>query len=141
ARGGPEIARVAADIACIADTFGAMPARRGRMDRHRSGVGQRSRRVELDATDDLVTEDERFAQRERTDGAVPVVMQVGAADPAMGVTHQNLTGFGRRPRQVVDSQIASSMNHESLHRCAFRACCSAAAGHSTESMPPSTYTI
>ena len=64
-------------------------------------------------------EDERFAQGERTDGAVPIVMEVGAADSAMGVAHQNLTHFGRRRREVIDSQIARSMYYESLHRFAF----------------------
>ncbi len=69
----------------------------------------------LDPADDLVTEDQRFPQGERTHRAVPVVVQVRPADTAVGVADQHLTRFGGRFGQVVEPQITCPVDHESLH--------------------------
>src|SRR6476469_7123327 len=70
-----------------------------------------------DPPDNFVTEHQGFPQAERTPGAVLVVMQIRSADAAMGVAHEDLPGFGCLGGQIVESQIPSAVNHESLHEC------------------------
>jgi hypothetical protein len=84
---------------------------------HRGSGGEGTGRVVLDPPDNLVTEHQWFPQAERTHGAVLVVMQIRSADTAMGVAHEDLPGFGCPGWQIVESQIASPVNHESLHEC------------------------
>ena len=76
------------------------------MDRDRGVVGSVPEGSSLDASDDLVAEDQRFTQGEGTDGAVPVVVQIRTADAAMGVAHQHLSRFGRARagRRIADRQ-------------------------------------
>ena len=64
------------------------------MDRDRGPGGEPTGGILGDPADDLVPQHQRFPQRERADRAVPVVVQVRAADAAVGVADQDLTGSG-----------------------------------------------
>ena len=72
------------------------------MDRDRCSGGEGTVRVSGDPADYFVTEHERFPQCKRTDRAVLVVVQVRAADTAMGVADQDLTVVGCGFDQVVE---------------------------------------
>ncbi len=114
---GPEVAGIATHVADPGEAFGAVSAGGGRVDGHRGSGGEGTGRVVLDPPDNLVTEHQWFLQAERPYGAVLVVVQIRSADAAMGIAHQDLPGFGRLGGQLIESQIASPVNHESLHEC------------------------
>lgn len=66
--------------------------------------------------DDLVTEDEWFTQPELADRAVPPVVQVGAADPAVADVDRHLAGAGHRHRPLLHAQVARPVGHDRSHR-------------------------
>ena len=114
---GPEVAGVATHVADPGEAFRAVSAGSGRVDCHRGSGGKSTGRVVLDPPDDLVTEHQWLLQVERAYGAVLVVVQIRSTDAAMGIAHEDLPGFWYRGGQVVESQIASPVNDESLHEC------------------------
>jgi hypothetical protein len=69
----------------------------------------------FDDADDFMPENQRFAEGEGAHGAVSVVVQVRSADTAVSGPHQDLPRFGRCLHDIVDSEISSAVDHESLH--------------------------
>jgi hypothetical protein len=70
----------------------------------------------LDHADELVTEDERLGQDDVADGAFVEPVQIGAAEPDGGDTHQDFVRVRRRHRLLVEPQVALVVESQRDHR-------------------------
>ena len=73
-----------------------------------------------DAAGNLVPERQRFAHAHGAEAAVPIIVQVGAADTAALDLDHDLPRSGDGPLPIIDPQIPGFMQDNCAHRALFR---------------------
>ena len=106
------------------------------------GPGRRPRPVgggAADGADDLVAEQHRFAEDRHPGGTVLPVVQVGAADAAVGDFDDGLVRPGGADGDRLDADVAGRVRDQADGPVRDAAgCCGDGAHHTTAVMPPST---
>ncbi|ROP54238.1 hypothetical protein EDD94_3762 [Streptomyces sp. PanSC9] len=100
-------------------------------DRRTRGRAGRVRAVGDHRPHHLVTEDQRLAKPEVPDPAVPPVVQIGPAHPAVPDGHERLAGPRFGSGQLRHPEVARAVDHTTQH--------THRPLHSTLVIPPSTY--
>src|SRR6478752_1435671 len=75
--------------------------------------------VVVDASDPFVPENQRLPEGECADGAMPVVVQVGPADPAMRDAHQHVVVSWGAAGDVVQAEVGGCVDGEGFHFLGF----------------------
>lgn len=118
AHGAAEEPHVEALVALIPQAEVAMPARHAGIDRHlitRRHAGNPAACLH-DAPGNLMAEDHRFLQPDRSEPGMVIIVQVGAADAAPGDLHPNFAWS--RPccgRPLLDAKVMGLMSDDSAH--------------------------
>src|SRR6478609_1517114 len=85
------------------------------MNRHRCPHPVFPGGIVVDASDHFVPEHQRLPEGEGTDGAMPVIVQVGPADAAMRDAHQGVVAARGTAGDVVQPEIGGCMDGECFH--------------------------